>query len=226
MRYLPLNMDVKGRTCLVVGGGEVAARKVNTLLESGAQVHVVARELTPDLQDLVVRGKVQSLGPEYRTEHLDGVVLVFAATSDTELNQRVSKEAMAAGIPVNVVDQPELCSFIVPASVVRGDLVISISTSGSSPALAARLRQKLENEFGPEYEDFLRLMAHIRPKLLAEGRDHRENRELFRALVDSELLDFLAAQRYDEADRVLADVLGPDYMMAESFFQQNKGGSI
>jgi precorrin-2 dehydrogenase/sirohydrochlorin ferrochelatase len=224
MKYLPLNMAVEGRTCLLVGGGEVAARKATTLLEFGARVHVVARELSPELQDLVVRGRVQSLGPEYQTEHLNGAVLVFAATSDTELNQRVSREAMAAGIPVNVVDQPELCSFIVPASVVRGDLVISISTSGASPALAASLRRKLEDEFGPEYDYFLKLMAHIRPKLLAEGRGHRENRQLFRALVDSGLLDFLAAEKYDEADRVLAQVLGPDYVMAESLFGQNKGG--
>ena len=225
MKYLPLNMDVKGRTCLVVGGGEVASRKVATLLEFGARVHLVARELNSELQALVVRGRVQSLGPEYQIDHLKGVALVFAATSDQEINQKVSRDAMAAGILVNVVDQPELCSFIVPASVVRGDLVISVSSSGASPALAARLRQRLENEFGPEYDDFLRLMAVIRPKLLAEGRGHKENRSLFRALVDSDLLDLLAERNYGAVDQVLADVLGPDYVMAESFFQTNKGGA-
>ena len=211
MRYWPVNLDLEGRTCLVVGGGEVGERKVRALLESGARVRLVSRELTSGLSDLARSGQVDHVGAEYRIEHLSGVVLVFAATSDADLNTRLSQEARTRGLWVNVVDQPELCTFIVPASVSRGDLTISVSTGGRSPALAKRVRARLEEEFGPEYAVFLQLMGLVRTRILAAGRPASENRVLFRRLVDSPLLDRLAAADWEGAEKILTQTLGEDF---------------
>ena len=211
MRYWPVNLDLKGRTCLVVGGGQVGERKVRSLLESGARVRLVSRELTSGLSDMVNRRQVELAGTEYCANHLDGVMLVFAATNDGVLNQRLSHDAQSRGLWVNVVDQPELCTFIVPASISRGDLTISVSTGGRSPALAARVRARLEEEFGSEYEDFLRLMGLIRTRILAAGGPASENRVLFRRLVDSPLLGCLAAADREGAERILTQTLGDDF---------------
>lgn len=213
MKYLPINLDVSGRFCLIVGGGSVAERKARTLIEAEARVGLVAREFTPGLMELATRGWVQLLGSEYEPGLMEGAVLVFAATSDTGLNARVGREARERGLWVNVADRPESCSFIVPASVVRGDLVIGVSTGGKSPALAARVRSRLEELFGPEYGLFLDLMGRIREKFLTESDDSRENRVLFRQLVDSDLLEALARGDGTRADRVLTEILGPDYTL-------------
>lgn len=213
MGYLPINVDVTGLPCLVVGGGPVAERKIMTLWESGAQVRLVSQELTPGLQKMVAIGKVTFLGPEFVIDHLTDISLVFAATSDQELNDRISRQAKARGLWVNVADQPELCSFFLPATVKRGDLTISVSTNGHSPALAARLRTWLEEEIGPEYGLFVELMGRIRPKVLAERRPSRENRIIFQSLLDSELLDCLALGDLDRADDVLQRILGPGHTL-------------
>jgi precorrin-2 dehydrogenase/sirohydrochlorin ferrochelatase len=215
-----VNLDLRGRTCLVVGGGEVGERKVRGLLECGARVRLVSRELTSGLSELVGLGQVDHLGAEYRTEHLSGAMLVFAATSDADLNLRLSHEAQSRGLWVNIVDQPELCTFIVPATFSRGDLTISVSTGGRSPALAARVRARLEKEFGPEYDLFLRLMGLVRARVLATGRPASENRAFFRSLVDSPLLDRLAAADRAGAEMILTQTLG------EAFTFQSLGFDI
>lgn len=222
MRYLPINLDVRGLACLVVGGGEVGRRKVEGLLECGAKVRLVSRGLTPDLQRLVESRAVEHLGPEYMTGHLEGVALVFAATNETELNARISREAEERGVWANVADVPGLCRFIVPASVKRGDLTISISTGGRSPALAGHIRTRLEQWFGPEYARFLDLMGLVRPRVLAEGRPHEENREIFRRLVESDLLDSLAQGDLDQAQRRLQEVLGPEYTLSSLEYDPEK----
>ncbi|MBU2552134.1 MAG: bifunctional precorrin-2 dehydrogenase/sirohydrochlorin ferrochelatase [Proteobacteria bacterium] len=223
MGYLPVNIAVGGRPCLVVGGGSVGERKVMGLLEYEARVRLVSRDLTPTLVSLTEQGAVQYLGPEYKPEYLDGAALVFAATNDTELNTRVSREAAGRGIPVNVADVPELCTFYLPAWIKRGHLTVSVSTSGRSPALAAHLRSRLEDEFGPEYGRFLELMGRIRPRVLAEGRDHRHNRDLFRRLVESDILDNLARNEPVRVEARLVEMLGPGYTLASLGFEALEG---
>jgi len=219
LKYLPVNLDVRDQPCLVVGGGEVGERKVKGLLECGAKVGLVSRDLTPGLAELVESKAVELLGPEYQTEHLSGVVLVFAATDDMALNSCVSREAQDQGVWVNVADRPELCRFIVPASFRRGDLTIAISTGGSSPAAAAKIRARLENEFGPEYGPFLRLMGLVRTRVLAEGRPAEENRELFFKLAESDILKSLARNDLAETEGCLIEILGPDYTLASLGFK-------
>jgi len=208
VKYLPIFIDLKDRPCLVVGGGEVGRRKVDKLLGSQAKVRLVSRELAPALEKLKAAGQIEYLGPAYEPGHLDGARLVFVCTNDPELNRRVSGDARERGIEVNVADRPELCSFIVPAVVERGDLILSISTSGASPALSARIRARLEEEFGPEYALFLKLMRRVRREWLAGGEGTMSNRELFYRLVDSDLLAALAAGDRDRAEAVLTSILG------------------
>lgn len=195
----------------MVGGGEVGCRKVKGLLGSGAVVQVVSRELDPELEKMRGAGEIEYLGPDYSPEHLDGVSLAYAASGDSGLNEQIGRDAEKKGIWVNVVDDPDLCSFTVPASISRGDLTISVSTNGRSPALSAAIRKRLEKEFGDEYSSFLKLMGLVRNKVLSEGRASNENRLLFRRLVDSRLLDALASSDYDRADSILIEFLGPEY---------------
>ena len=138
MSYYPIFLDLKGKTALVVGGGVVALRKIETLLEHGAKVHVIARELTPELAGLMEDGKVEHMGEEFRENDLDKAFMVIAATDDPALNRQVSRSAQEKGLLINAVDQPEDCNFIVPSSLRRGDLRIAVSTSGKSPALAKK----------------------------------------------------------------------------------------
>ncbi|MEE9436228.1 MAG: bifunctional precorrin-2 dehydrogenase/sirohydrochlorin ferrochelatase [Candidatus Adiutricales bacterium] len=222
MQYLPVNLDIKNRTCLVVGGGRVGQRKIKSLLECGADVRVVSQELLPELGDLVEAGRVTLLGSEYREEQLDGVSLVFAATDDPEVNTRVSQDAANRGLWVNVADVPELCSFILPANVTRGDLIISVSTSGRSPALAARIRRGLEDQFGSEYARFLKILGLIRTRVKSEGRPDDQNREFFFRLVDSELLEALKNGNVEQVDRILVEILGPDYTLSKLGYEDNQ----
>ncbi len=148
MAYIPIFLDVTGRECVVVGGGEVAARKVESILEAGARVTVVSPHLSPILESLAASGSVTHLARNYQRGDIRGCVLVYAATDDPKLHRELAAEARALGIPVNVVDVPELCTFIAPAVVKRGELQIAISTGGASPAFAARLRRTLEDQFG------------------------------------------------------------------------------
>src|SRR5690349_21315258 len=134
MRYYPIFLDLRTRHCLVIGGGEVAERKVATLLQAEGQVTVISPTLTPQLQAWVEARKITAHLCSYQKGDMHGFSLVFAATDDEELHRQIAAEAQEASIFLNVVDRPALCSFIVPAIVSQGDLTLAISTSGASPA--------------------------------------------------------------------------------------------
>jgi precorrin-2 dehydrogenase/sirohydrochlorin ferrochelatase len=129
--------------------------------------------------------------------------MVIAATSDPELNHRVSMDARSDGILVNAVDQPSDCNFIVPSILRRGDLLVAVSTSGKSPALAKQIRQGLEREFGYEYEAILKIMGHLRDKVLAKGLSQKENSLVFHGLVDSTLLEAIRGEDWEKASRII-----------------------
>jgi len=219
LRYLPINLNVQDQLCLVVGGGEVGQRKVQNLLQCGARVRLVSREMTRTLRDLVETGQVEHLGHEYRREHLKGIALAFICTDDPDVNTRASLDAREQGIWVNVADTPALCNFILPATVSRGDLTISVSTSGSSPALAARIRGRLEREYGPEYGRFLELMQRIRARIKAEGRPTEENRKIFFSLLDSDLLKAITRNDPAGIEKILSTILGPGYTLSSLGFK-------
>ena len=211
MKYYPIHLDIKNRRCLVVGGGAVGTRKVNTLLECGAHVSVVGPDPTPQLTRLASEGSINLQKRAYRSDDLSGMFLVIGATDDEALNRRISEDAEHSHILCNIADRPEVCNFILPSIVSRGDLVITISTSGKSPALAKHLRQKLEKQFGREYADFLILMGAIRQKLLSQAHEPEEHKALFNQLIDSDLLQLMRAGRTDEINSLLHKILGEGY---------------
>ena len=211
MRYYPIHLDIKNRDCLIVGGGAVGTRKVNTLIECGARVTVVSPDPTPELIKLASAGSVTLKRRAYRNDDLTGMFLVIGATDDERLNRQISKDAEQAQILCNIADRPEVCNFILPSIVRRGDLVITISTSGKSPALAKHLRQKLETQFGPEYADFLFLMGAIRRRLLSQAHEPEAHKTLFNQLIDSDLIQLMQAGKTEEINSLLYKILGKGF---------------
>ncbi len=208
MRYYPVFLELRGKKVVVIGGGQVAFRKVETLLMCGANVHLVAKRLDQRLKQYIEGGRVKYEGSQFNPEILNGSSLVIAATDDTELNKKISKEAKKRNILINVVDNPEECNFIVPSIVKRGDLIVAISTSGSSPALSKRLRERFEDILGKEYELFLNLMKYIRKGIISKGLSSEENRRIFYNLVDSPLISLIKENRWEEVSSKVEEITG------------------
>jgi precorrin-2 dehydrogenase/sirohydrochlorin ferrochelatase len=208
VKTYPIFAVLKDKPCLVVGGGPVGERKVHDLMKAGARVTVVSRTLTPELAALASRGEIRYLPEDFAEVQVEGMALVMAATDDPVVNARVSAAAQARGIWVNVADDPEYCTFIVPAQVRRGDLTLAISTGGASPALARQLREELQQHFGPEYGPYLDLLRRIRTRLLGERRGHPDNAELFHRLVHSPLKEAVAQGDRARVLWVLREVMG------------------
>lgn len=172
----PINLIIEGRPCLVVGGGEVAARKARELIRCGADVTVVAPELCEALEVIVSEREVTALRRPVEEGDLHNAQLVVAATDDIEVNRWVSERAVRARALVNVVDQPELCQFTAPAVVHRGALTIAISTNGRSPALSKHLRKELSSSFGPEWAEVVEALSAFRLRLLERASDSFDRR--------------------------------------------------
>ena len=166
MQYYPVFLDVRNRSCLVVGGGRVGTRKVKTLMDCGARVTVISPEVTDELAGLAARPAILLKRRAYRNSDLDDVFLVIGATDDEDLNQRIHQDAESRGKLCNIADQPRRCNFILPSIINQGDLTIAISTAGRSPAFAKFLRRRMKKQFGPEYGAMLALMGAIRERLL------------------------------------------------------------
>lgn len=201
MRYYPMFVRLEGRSCLVVGAGQVGLRKIQSLADCGAS-RVVIIELSEPSEALLAlsnRPGVSLLRRGFMESDLNEMFLVIAATSNTDLNRHIGELCHQRGILCNIVDLPDGGSFIVPSSVNRGDLTIAISTSGQSPALTKRIRKDLQDRFGEEYASFLFLMSRLRPCILALGQDTESNSALFRRLVGAKLLEALR-----QGDKALA----------------------
>ena len=190
-RYYPINLDVRGRACLVVGGGKVARRKVQRLLDAGAEVTVVAPEVHPKIE---ADPRIEVRKRAYRDADLHNVFVVVVATDDAITNRAVAQDAMDLGLPVNTVDCPALSSFIVPATVRRGELLIAVSTAGASPMLSRRIREKLEDEFGEEYAVFVELLGELRRDVLDSVDDPDRRNASFRALTEDRWREMLKSE--------------------------------
>ena len=214
-KYYPVNLDIRGRDCLVVGGGAVGARKVATLLACGAKTTVVSPKTVPEIDRLADAGNIRLLRRGFSPDDLGGRFLVIGATDDENLNRRISAEAEKRGMLCNIADFPEGCNFILPAVVRRGDLLIAISTSGTSPAFAKALRKRIEADFGPEYGRFLDLMGAVRSRLLSFAHAPEEHKPLFEALINGGLLEMIRAGNTGAIDKLLEDVLGEGFRYEE-----------
>lgn len=198
----PVYLKLNAVRCLVVGGGAVAERKVLALLETGCFITVVAPAISPVLTELNEQGLITVYQQEFTddclTELQTGRSLVFAATNDEDVNHQIFEQADRRGLMVNVVDDPEYCSFFVPAVVRRGDLSIAVSTSGRSPLLARRLREKLEVDFGPEYAIWVEILGECRARVLKSALNETDRKEVFKELIDSDLLSLLKEGKIDQ----------------------------
>ncbi len=203
-RYYPIYLDISGKKCVVVGGGDVAYRKAVSLKEAGAQVVVISPELS---REFLKEEGLTILRQKYEKRCLEGATLVIAATNEQEINQRVWEEARRHGLLVNVVDQPELCNFIVPSVVNRGELQISISTGGASPALARRMREELEDRFGPEYGDFIGLLSKMRPEVRSRIDKGAKRQKVMERLSSPEMLDMIRTRGAEETEKEMRRII-------------------
>jgi len=190
---------MQARQTVVVGGGHVAARKVESLLEAEAQVKVISPVLVPELELLMESGDITALKRSYQEGDLEDAFLVIAATDDNTVNQAIWAEATKQGCLINVVDDPEHSTFILPAVMQRGEMSIAITTGGGSPALARRLRERLENIIGPEYGKLTEVMAELRPELLASFAPGNARLQAALRIVDSNILSVIQEQGMDAA---------------------------
>lgn len=213
MRYYPIYLDIKGKKCIVIGGGKVAERKVFSLLNAGARITVISPDVTSKLDKMARSGKIDLIKRPYRKGDLKEALLVYATTDDKVANTRISEEAEKKGILLNVADNPDGCDFIVPSVVERGDLSIAISTGGSSPALAKRLRMEMEERYGEDYAVFLDIMAAIRRKLLTKGTENDKNRKVFNKLASSPMPEMIGDGRWEEVDKIIASLLGEEFSL-------------
>lgn len=210
MLYYPINLNLQGRKIVVIGGGSVALRKVKGLLEGGGKVRLIDPKPLRAIVQLAHAGRISLTRRRYRRGDLSGAFVVVAATDDEAVNRQVHEEAGQKKILLNVVDRPELCSFIFPARLRRGDLLITVSTGGASPALAKKVRQDLERMVGPEYALLVKLMARLRhrfPPRLHRGMGMGMGRR-FTALVRSPILGYLKKRDRKRINRLLRSIFG------------------
>ncbi len=211
MKYYPAYLDVSRRNCIVVGGGCVAARKVETLLECGAAVTVISPELTERLSELFKKKRISWKNRPFAASDLTGAFLVIGATNDKNLNRQIHADAKKSGALCNIADHPELCDFILPSLVKKGDLVIAVSTTGKSPAYAKKLKKCLESRLGEEHALFLKLMGAIREKFLRDRQTSHLNKPVFKKLVDAGLVEMIRDNDEKAINETLNKILGTGY---------------
>lgn len=207
MGYFPLMLDLRDRPVLLIGGGDETMGKVHALLQAGARLTVICPDELPGLARLAAEGRIRWLQRDYREGDLEGYFLVVSDPPERSLNARISWEAEERHIFLAAVNDPANASAIFPAIHRQGDLLIAVSTSGVAPALAVRIKELLEREFGPEYALLLRLLKEFRKEVAARFPSFEERRATWYRLVDSEAVCFLREGKVEEAREVLRKAL-------------------
>jgi precorrin-2 dehydrogenase/sirohydrochlorin ferrochelatase len=212
-KYYPVFLNLKGRNCVVVGGGAVAERKVKALLGAGAEVRIISPEVTPALDKLVRSGKIKRSERRFRKGDAARAFLVIAATSDEGVNRRVFQDA--SGL-VNAVDMPELCNFIVPSVMSRGPLQVAISSSGLSPAVSKTLRKDLENYFSKELSSYLSWLKDVRvrikKKMPGTSREATAKRsKLLKKVGSKEVIDMIKYKGVGKAKAYVEKMIERDW---------------
>jgi len=210
MSYL-VNLALEGRAAVVVGGGEVAARKVQDLLAAKAHVTVIAPRACRRIVALAEEKLILAHTRPYVTADLVGAFVAIAATDDEALNARVARDAAAMNVLVNVVDRPALCAFTVPATMRRGHLTLAVATEGRCPALAGILREELEQRYGPEYSELLSLFGELRARMIELAWDGHRIRETLAAIYRDGVIDLIAAGDRSLLNDSLRSRLGPGF---------------
>ena len=210
MKYYPIFLDLQGRQCLVVGGGRVGFRKAVTLERCGAMVKVISEGFSTLFETLKTKG-ICLEKKAYEQKDVTGMFLVFAATNNARLNRQIKADASGFNLLCNVADAPDQSDFILPSIVDKGDLVVAVSTSGSSPAMAKKIRQDLSAYLGSGYDRTLTVMKNIRKKLLSSGHDPEDHKKMFHSLIDKGIVEQIRAKDETKVNLLLWDVLGKEY---------------
>jgi siroheme synthase-like protein len=198
--YYAAFLDLRGRECMVVGAGAVGLRKVEGLLAAGARVRVISPAARPEIAAWARTGALEWEQRRYRPGDLAGCFLAIGATGDGEVNRAIFAEAEAAGRLCNIVDVPELCNFILPALLRRGEVTVAVSTAGASPTLAQRIRDRIAAVVGEEYGRMAALLRRMRPEVHARHATEESRKAAWRRIADSPALDLLREGRYAEAE--------------------------
>jgi len=207
MDFLPVYIDIRGQRCLVVGGGEIAARKASLLAKAGGKIDVVAEEVSSGLRSVLASCEGQIFERRYQTSDLDGAKIVIAATNDEQINRQVSEEAKDRDLPVNVVDNPQLCSFILPAIIDRSPVVVAVSSGGQSPVLARLIRAKLETTIPASYGRLAKLVGAARDKVKERFETINQRREFWEQTLTGPIAEYVFAGKEEEAQKMLEEQL-------------------
>ena len=199
MDFLPIFVNIKEQPCTVVGGGSVAARKVALLLKAEARVTVISPKLAHELAEMAEKGDITHLARKFEDTDVEPPVLIIASTDDETVNRRISELAKARGIPVNVVDNPDLCSFIMPSIVDRSPVQIAISTGGASPVLARMIRTKLEGCIPAAYGRLGALVTDFREKVKAKFSNVEQRRKFWEDILEGTVAERIFTGKEDEA---------------------------
>ncbi|MDD5240573.1 MAG: siroheme synthase CysG [Sulfuricella sp.] len=210
MDFFPVFLDIKNKPCLVIGGGEVATRKAGMVMQAGGRVTVVAPELSSTLKKLADTGEITHIAGKFQPSHLGEALLVIAATDDRAINQQVSAAAKALRIPVNVVDNPDLCSFIMPSVIDRSPLVVAISSSGVSPVLARMLRARLETLIPAAYGRLAQFAASFREQVKQHFIQQPMRRIFWEKILQGPVAEMVLAGQDQEARKALLQTLAAD----------------
>jgi len=210
LKYYPVFLDIAGKKCVVVGGGDVAARKIARLLDCGARVCVVSPNLVPELEKLKKDRLIEHIQDEYRADYLNDAALVIGATDDEKINASISLDARARSVPVNIVDDPQKCDFILPSLIERGDLMIACSTGGQSPALARHLREELESVYGEEYTVLVSILGQLRTKM---EKNAGVGKAWFDQLMSAGLLDAIRNRDAATVKTIVRDITGEEVIL-------------
>lgn len=205
MRYYPVFLNLKGRRCVVVGGGRVSERKVAGLLNAGAHVVVISPRLTGALEGLKSEGLIEHIDRQYIKGDLKGAFIAIAATSDPAVNHTIAEDA--GDIPLNVVDTPQHCSFIVPSVISRGELTVAVSTSGISPALSRTIREEIEGLYGGDLKHLLEFLSSIRGKLMDSPLPPERRSMILKRAGSAGVLKVLRESGIDAAVEFIRDML-------------------
>lgn len=218
MRYYPINLDLAGRSVLVVGGGVIAEGKARQLVEAGAIVRVVSPTLTDALSELAEQGKIIWRQDVFAESDLNGTWLVISATDDQAINESVAKLATERKLLCNVVDQTALCNFITPALITRGDIQIAVSSGGGSPSVAQRVKREISELIGEEFGVLLEIAAEMRAEAKRQITDFEQRRVVLHAFAESEAIELLRQGKREEARELAFN------MLEKALQQENQQG--
>ncbi|MHB1645037.1 MAG: bifunctional precorrin-2 dehydrogenase/sirohydrochlorin ferrochelatase [Candidatus Acididesulfobacter diazotrophicus] len=211
MKYYPIGLNIFDKKVLVVGGGNVASRKIERLIEKGAEITVISPEIIGDIDTIAKKSKIKWVKRIYEIGDEEGFFAVFCAISPTDENTKTEEElykrCIQKNILINVADKPDLCTFTLPALVSRGEFDIAIFTGGFSPLFARKIREGLEKIYGEEYTVFVKILGLVRKEVKKKNLPQKKNQEIFDKLLSSELFELVKEKKYNDISLFLSNFL-------------------